>query len=173
MILKVIGGIMVLAACSILGFAAANRYSLRPKDIRRFRSSVQMLETEIIYGCTPLPQAFNNISAKVEGPLKSFYSMISEELNGGHSYSLDTAWSRGINKLLGETFLKSADKDMIAEFGKVLGSSDREDQKKHFALFYIQLKQHEEVAEEERQKNEKMYKTLGFLSGLVIFILLV
>ncbi|MDF2597138.1 MAG: stage sporulation protein SpoAB [Clostridia bacterium] len=173
MILKVIGGIMILSACGVSGIAAANKYSLRPKDIRRFRASIQMLETEIIYGCTPLPHAFNNISAKVEGPLKNFYSMISDELNGGCSYNLDTTWSKGVNKLVGETFLKSADKDLIAGFGKVLGSSDREDQKKHFELFYIQLKQHEEVAEEERRKNEKMYKTLGFLSGLVIFILLV
>ena len=173
MILKIIGGLMILAACSLAGIAAANRFSFRPKDIRRFRSSVQMLETEIIYGCTPLPQALNNISTKVEGPLKKFYSMISEDLNGGNSYSLDVSWSKGADKLFKDTRLKNTDRELIAEFGKVLGSSDREDQKKHFELFYIQLKQHEEVAEEERGKNEKMYKTLGILSGLVIFILLV
>lgn len=173
MILKIIGGLMILAACSLSGIAAANRYSFRPKDIRRFRSSVQMLETEIIYGCTPLPQAFNNISMKVEGPLEKFYSMISEDLYVGNSYSLDDTWSKGADKLFHETRLKGTDRDLIAEFGKVLGSSDREDQKKHFELFYIQLKQHEEMAEEERSKNEKMYKTLGILSGLVIFILLV
>jgi stage III sporulation protein AB len=173
MILKIIGGLMVFAACSLIGIAAANKYSFRPKDIRRFRSSVQMLETEIIYGCTPLPQAFNNISAKVEGPLKKFYSMISEDLNVGNSYSLDDSWSKGVDRLLHETRLKNIDRELISEFGRVLGSSDREDQKKHFELFYIQLKQHEEVAEEERSKNERMYKTLGILSGLVIFILLV
>ena len=173
MILKMIGGLMIFVACSLIGIAASNRFSFRPKDIRRFRSSVQMLETEIIYGCTPLPQALNNISAKVEGPLKKFYSMISEDLSAGNSYSLDASWSKGADKLLKETRLKVSDRELIGEFGKVLGSSDREDQKKHFQLFYIQLKQHEEVAEEERSKNEKMYKTLGILSGLVIFILLV
>lgn len=173
MILKIIGGLMIFAACSISGIAAANRYSFRPKDIRRFRSSVQMLETEIIYGCTPIPQALNNISSKVEGPLKKFYSTISEDLNAGNSYSLDRSWSKGADKLFNETRLKGSDRELIAEFGKVLGISDREDQKKHFELFYIQLKQHEIVAEEERSKNEKMYKTLGILSGLVIFILLV
>jgi stage III sporulation protein AB len=132
-----------------------------------------MLETEIIYGCTPLPQALNNISTKLDGPLKKFYRMISDDLNEGNCYSLDASWSMGVDKLLKETRLKGSDRELIAEFGKVLGSSDREDQKKHFELFYIQLKQHEEVAEEERSKNEKMYKTLGILSGLVIFILLV
>ena len=173
MIFKIIGGLMVIAACGLLGIAAANRYSIRLKDIRRFRASIQMLETEIIYGCTPLPHALNNISAKIEGPLKRFYSMISEDLNSGCNTSLDAVWSKGSDRLQKDTCLKNTDRELVAGFGKVLGSSDREDQKKHFELFYIQLKQHELEAEEERRKNEKMYKTLGFLSGLVIFILLV
>lgn len=173
MILKLIGGFMVFIACSLLGIAASNRYSYRPKDIRRFRSSIQMLETEILYGCTPLPQALKNISNKVEGPLKKFYSMISEDLICGRNYSFENAWKNGADNLLKDTCLKKGDKELITDFGKVLGSSDREDQKKHFELFYILLKQNENTAEDERQKNEKMYRTLGFLSGIVIFIILV
>ncbi|MDF2839746.1 MAG: stage sporulation protein SpoAB [Clostridia bacterium] len=173
MMLKVIGGLLILAACGLMGIAAANKYSQRPKDIRRFRASIQMLETEIIYGCTPLPQAFHNIANKVEGTLKSFYHFISEDLSVGFSYSMVAAWSKGLEKLVCDTSLTSSDKELIDNFGKVLGSSDREDQKKHFELFYIQLKQNEEQAEEARKKNEKMYKSLGFLSGIVIFILLV
>ncbi|OGO78809.1 MAG: stage III sporulation protein AB [Clostridiales bacterium GWB2_37_7] len=171
--LKIIGGLLILTACGLMGIAAANKFGQRPKDIRRFRASVQMLETEIIYGCTPLPQAFHNISTKLEGALKLFYSMVSEDLQIGCSNSFGTSWSKGLDKLLQGTNLDIADKELIEDFGKVLGSSDREDQKKHFGLFYIQLKQHEEMAEEARRKNEKMYKSLGFLSGVVIFILLV
>lgn len=173
MILKIIGGLLIFTACGLMGIAAANRYSLRPKEIRRLRASMQLLETEIIYGCTPLPQALSNISGKVEGALKRFYSTISEDLLAGWSYSLDTAWNKGLDGLLKDTCLTDADRELIAGFGKVLGSSDREDQKKHFELFYIQLKQNEEMAEEARKKNERMYKSLGFLSGLVIFIMLV
>lgn len=173
MILKLFGGLLILIACSLLGIATANRYSLRPKEIRKFRSSIQMLETEIIYGCTPLPQAMYNIAGKAEGPLKRFYGMISEDLLSGWSYSLEAIWSKGVERLVKETTLNSTDKELLEDFGKVLGSSDREDQKKHFELLYIQLKQHEETAEEDKRKNEKMYKSLGFLSGVVIFILLV
>lgn len=170
---KIIGGIIVITACGLLGIAASNRYTLRPRDLRRYRSAMQMLETEIIYGCTPLPQAFSNIAGKVDGPLKGFFSMISEDLLTGFSYSLSNAWVKALEVLIAESCLNNADKELIVDFGKVLGSSDREDQKKHFELLYIQLKQHEEMAEEARRKNGKMYKSLGFLSGIVIFILLV
>lgn len=173
MILKVLGGLLILSSCGLMGMAVGNKFALRPKDIRKFRASIQMLETEIIFGCTPLPQAFKNISAKVEEPLKMFYSTISEDLLSGMSYSLNAAWSRETDRLVKSNCLNAADKELITEFGLVLGSSDREDQKKHFELFYVQLKQHEEIAEEARNKNERMYKSLGLLSGLVIFILLV
>ena len=173
MILKLIGGILIIAASGILGIAAANRYSQRPKDIRKFRGTLQMLETEIIFGGTPLPHAFYHIASKSEGWFKDFYSSVAEELQAAAVGSLDLPWVRAVEALGKETSLTVADRELIADFGKVLGSSDREDQKKHFELIYIQLRQHEEQAEEDRHKNEKMYRSLGFLSGIVIFILLV
>lgn len=173
MILKIMGGLLIMAACSLYGFAASNRYSLRPKDLRKLRSAIQMLETEIIYGSTPLPIALGNVAAKCVGGIRSFLSKVSEELISGWDYGLEAAWAGGVNKLVAETCMTAADRELIMDFGKVLGSSDREDQKKHFELFYIQLKRHEDVAEEERRKNEKLFKSLGFLSGLVIFIMLI
>lgn len=173
MILKLLGGAFIMLSCSLYGFAASNRYNLRSKDIRKLRAAVQMLETEVIFGCTPLPTAMSNVAFKVDGGIKSFLCRVSEELQSGESYSLDTAWSEAADKLIAETCLSKAEGELFMDFGKVLGCSDREDQKKHFELFYIQLKHFEEIAEDERRKNEKLYKSLGFLSGLVIFIMLI
>lgn len=173
MILKLIGGILIIAASGIFGIAAANKYSQRPKDIRKFRATLQMLETEIIFGGTPLPQAFYHIANKSENFFRVFYSDIAAKLQEAETASLDSCWARAVEGLTKEASLNTSDRELIADFGKVLGSSDREDQKKHFELLYIQLKQNEDQAEEERRKNEKMYRSLGFLSGIVIFILLV
>jgi stage III sporulation protein AB len=173
MMLKLIGGILIIAASGILGMAAANRYSQRPKDIRKFRGTLQMLETEILFGGIPLPQAFYHIASKSEGRFRNFYSSVAEELQATAAGSLELPWVKAVQALGKEASLNPADRELIADFGKVLGSSDREDQKKHFELLYIQLRQHEEQAEEDRHKNERMYRSLGFLSGIVIFILLV
>ncbi len=81
MILKLLGGILIMAACSLYGFAASNRYSLRPKDIRKLRAAVQMLETEIIYGCTPLPIAMRNVAFKVDGGIKNFFVRFQRNCN--------------------------------------------------------------------------------------------
>lgn len=173
MIIKLIGGLLVFVACGALGIAASNKYSQRPKEIRKLRASIQMLETEIIFGCTPLPLALSNISCKADGAISRFFANAAEDLLAGISHNLESAWFKAVDQLLSESNIDMQDGELIKDFGKVLGGSDREDQKKHFELLYIQLRQHEEMAEDARKKNEKMYKSLGFLSGLVIFIILV
>lgn len=173
MFLKLTGGVLVILACGLSGILFSNRSNNRPKDLRRFRSLMQMLETEIIYSATPLPEAFNTLSDKSEGRFSSFFAYISDSLRHRQFFSFKDAWISGINNiLLKETFLNNKDAEIIESFGNVLGCSDRNDQKKHFELLYIQLKHNEDIAEEERKKNTKMYRSLGFLLGIAIFIIL-
>lgn len=173
MLLKLIGGILVIAACSMFGIAVSNRYSGRSRELKRLRTSLQLLETEIAYGSNPLPYAFSNIGAKLDGILSRFYSTASENLSNGLYRSVSDAWNDAIEKDIKNSPFNKMDIELLRSFGNILGNSDSLDQQKHFKLFYAQLKHHEELAEEERRKNEKMYKSLGFLFGLVIFILLI
>jgi stage III sporulation protein AB len=57
-------------------------------------------------------------------------------------------------------------------FGKYLGSTDKQDQIKNIKLALNNLRQQEVTSIEEKQKNEKLWKYLGVLSGLMIFLLL-
>lgn len=172
MLVKLIGGILVIAACSLWGIAVSNKYGRRPRELKNLRTSLQLLETEVIYGANPLPYAFSSIANKLEGILKQFYFTASQNLILRQYSSVRDAWSDAIEKVLADTAFNKTDMELLRGFGNILGSSDREDQQKHFKLFYAQLKHHEDIAEEERRKNEKMYKSLGFLSGLVLFIII-
>lgn len=173
MFLKLIGGILIILACGFSGIIFSNRSNNRPRDLKRFRSLMQMLETEIIYSVTPLPEALYSLSNKSEARFSSFFAYISDCLRRRQFFSFRDAWVSGVNTvLLKETSLSNTDAEIISNFGNVLGCSDRNDQKKHFELLYIQLKHNEAVAEEERKKNTKMYRSLGFLLGIAIFIIL-
>lgn len=173
MVVKLLGSLLVVTASGLLGIALSNKVCGRPKDLKRFRSLMQMLETEIIYGATPLPTALKYLSASSEGRFSRFFKYISDSLNSRQFFSLRDAWSNGVNEvLMKDTSLSGIDLELIKNFGNVLGCSDRDDQKKHFELFYIQLKHYEEIAEEERKKSSKMYRSLGFLLGIVVVIVL-
>ncbi|HNU80856.1 MAG TPA: stage III sporulation protein AB, partial [Bacillota bacterium] len=82
------------------------------------------------------------------------------------------AWNDSAESILTQSSLKRADIDLIKSFGSILGCSDREDQKKHFQLFYIQLSHQEAAAMEEIKRSAKMYRSLGFLLGIAVFVVL-
>ena len=173
LLIKIIGGLLIIAASGLLGIVYSNRLSQRHKELISLRRYMQMLETEVTYGATPLPAALENISGKAEGMLSDFFSCIAESLTGRSFYTVLEAWTYGADAVLGQSTLKKADLELIKSFGSILGCSDREDQKKHFELFYLQLKHQEDVALEEMKKSSKMYSSLGFLLGIAVFIVLV
>jgi stage III sporulation protein AB len=172
MLLKIVGGLLVISASGLLGMLFSNRLSLRYSELKSLRSYMQMLETEIIYGATPLPVALRNISNKSEGTLSRFFSGISENLTDRSFYTVKDAWTNSTEEVLMESSLQRADIELIKSFGNILGCSDREDQKKHFELFYLQLKHQEDAAQEEIKRSAKMYRSLGFLLGIAVFVVL-
>lgn len=173
MILKLLGGLIIIVSSGLMGILLARKYSIRPEALKKFRFSMQMLETEIIYGSTPLPYALQNISRKSEKPWNDFFYEISENIIKRKFFTMEEAWNNAMKKHLSLPFLSKADAELIKGMGKVIGRSDTEDQKKHFNLLYAELKQLEEMAEFDRRRNERMYKNLGFLLGIAIFIVLI
>ncbi len=173
MLIKLIGGILIIVASGAFGIGMGNKYGGRPKELKRLRILLQMLETEIIYGATPLPFALANVASKADNSLSHFFQDIAEGLIRGSFYSVKEAWDKAVDTSLQDTYLGASDKELLKSFGGILGASDSNDQQKHFKLFYKQLEQQEDLAEEDRRKNEKMYRSLGFLFGIVVFIVLV
>ncbi|MEA4849571.1 MAG: hypothetical protein VB106_20265 [Clostridiaceae bacterium] len=170
MILKIIGGLLVISASGALGILFSNRLSLRYKELANLRRLMQMLETEVTYGATPLPAALRSVSKKTEGFTSSFFISISECLSDRSYYTVREAWNDSAESVLTQSSLIRADIELIKSFGSILGCSDREDQKKHFQLFYLQLKHQEDAAMEEIKRSAKMYRSLGFLLGIAVFV---
>lgn len=171
--LKGIGALLIITSSGLLGIMLSGKYSQRPKELRKLRFSLQMLETEIVYGSTPIPYACFNVGMKSEKPWSCFFSSVSQNLLERRFFSMEEAWNHAMHDSLSNSYLNSVDKELLKNFGRILGKSDTEDQKKHFRLIYAQLEHHEKIAEDERRNNEKMYKSMGFLLGAAILIILV
>ena len=67
---------------------------------------------------------------------------------------------------------KQEDKDVLKKLGKLLGQTDVEGQISEIEMTQNFLDIQIEQAEEEKKKNQKMYKTLGVVAGLVFVIIL-
>lgn len=170
--IKIIGSIFVIFSSAGIGYILGKDFSKRVIQLKQLRMSLQMLETEITYSSTPLPYAFEIISQKCGSPVKEIFKAVSDKLKGRHYSTVGEAFEKALLDCNNMTCYKKEDMEILKSFANSLGSSDREGQIKSFNLVIKQLEGQENIAEESRAKNEKMYKSLGLLSGLAIAIIL-
>lgn len=170
--LKFIGAICILLACTLFGFVQSRQYSRRPKQIRQLIALLQRMETEISYGFTHLPEALHKMSAQAAHPLNIMLTKMAEQMRPASGKSVHEVWGATIEENWHLTAMKQAEKDMIKQLGYTLGMSDREDQVKHLRLGIVQLQSEESQARDEEQRYEKMWKSLGVLAGAFVVILI-
>lgn len=136
------------------------------------RCALGMLETEIGFGLTPLPEALNKVGIRIGGCVGEFFAKVIAKLNNEYSLTAGEAWEECLEDLKEEVSLFPGDLDILRSFGYTLGISDREDQIKNLKLAQEQLKTQEHSAEKLQESNQRMWRTVGFLAGLaVVFIL--
>ena len=68
--------------------------------------------------------------------------------------------------------INQEDKDILKKLGKLLGQTDVEGQVSEIEVTENFLNIQIDKAEEEKKKNQKMYKTLGITIGLIFVIIL-
>ncbi|MCK0472562.1 stage III sporulation protein SpoIIIAB [Halalkalibacter sp. APA_J-10(15)] len=167
-----IGSLMIILVTTWIGFEYAKRLSDRPKQLRQLKVAVQSLEAEMMYGLTPLAQAADHIAKQLPKPVSTVFQSFSEKLLE-QEHSAFEAWQASIDVVWPTTALLDSEREVMLQFGATLGQHDRDQQQKQIHLTLAHLAREEQEARERQHRYEKMVKSLGFLAGLLVVILLV
>lgn len=173
MLLKWLGSVIILVSSTLIGYKLAEQVKERVVLLQDFKTSILMLQTEIQFTLTPLAEAFENISSNMHGKIKEFFLNISEEMNERSGRTVDEIIHQGIQKIFAQAKLKKEDLEPILQLSKSIGGSDVEGQVRAIQLCIEYLEQRIRQASSEREKSERMYQTLGVLSGISIVIVLI
>ena len=169
--MKLIGAIIILIATTWVGFEIAKRLTERPRQLRQLKIALQSLEAEIMYGMTPLAEACHHLAKQMPKPVSYFFSQFAYRLEQkGESASV--AWEESLKETWQLTALCNAEYEIMQQFGATLGQHDRTNQQKHILLTITHLEREEGEARDKQNRYEKMIKSLGFLTGLLIIILM-
>ena len=166
--LKLIGAVLILISTTMTGFRIARRYAERPRQIRQLRQALSLLETDIAYGSRTLTEAFRWIGKREREPVASLFSSCVrylETLDGASTYQ---CWKKAVEETWPHTAMGVPEREVMIDFGKTLGLSDRQDQLQHLRMAVANLKVEEDHARDEQVRYEKMCKTLGFLAGALL-----
>ncbi|MCO7126580.1 stage III sporulation protein SpoIIIAB [Sporolactobacillus shoreicorticis] len=167
-----IGSLLILFASTAAGLLLARRFRDRPREIRQWRSALQSIEAEIIYGRVPVDQLAEDLSRQMPEPLNVFFTLLRDQLRIKR-LPLQEAWINSVEQFWPSTSMKVPEKEIILQFGTTLGTEDADNQKKHIQLALAHLEREESNARQSQQSNEKMMRSLGFLTGILVILLFI
>lgn len=171
MLLKIIGVTIILITSTGIGYKMAEKLEGRLRDLRSFGLGLQILEREIAFLSSSLPDAMIKISY-IKGNASAIFRECGEILKEKQGYCVQEAWEMAFDRLYRDTFLEDEDRMILIELGKSLGAYDIENQTQNIKNISSQLQIQEQKAEVNIEKNSKLYKSLGALAGLAIVIVL-
>lgn len=166
-VLKIIILATIFCTSSTLGIMFSKKYSNRVKTLKEINSALNIFLTKIKYTYEPIPDIFKEISQNTEKNISNLFYTSSIKMKNTEA---GKAWQESIEEINLE--INKEDKNILKGLSKLLGKTNLEGQVSEIELTQSFLKKQIENAQQEKQKNEKLYKTLGMTIGLAIVILL-
>lgn len=167
-ILKCLLLVIVFIVTAYGGVLISNKYKNRVIDLKEMQSALNMLEAKIKFTYNPLPDIFEEIAEHFNPNISHIFRMASIKME---TINAKQAWEQAID--LSYTNLNKEDISTIKGLGKLLGKTDIDGQISEIELVKKFLETQIENAETECKKNEKLYKTLGVVSGMGLVIILI
>ena len=160
--------LLIFLASLQIGKLISKKYFSRVSELKDMKNALNMFLTKIRFTYESVPESFREIGNSVDGNVGKIFRVSSELMK---EKPAGEAWEETVDKI--ETNLKDEDKSILKNLGRLLGKTDLEGQVSEIKLVQEFLNTQIDVAEKERQKNEKLFRTLGGVVGLAIVIILV
>lgn len=168
--IKYLSLIMILISAIYIGNLMSKKYINRVKELIQLKLALNVLKSKIKFTQIPLKDIFEQILKSTEQEnIKKFWNNVIKELD--KNFEIEMAWQNAVNNT--ETNLNKEDQNILLDMGKMLGKTDVDGQVSNLEIASTFIDTQIQKAEVGRQKNSKLYKTLGVVSGLGIIIILI
>ena len=160
--------IVIFALSSAIGITISKIYENRAKELKEFKNILNIMKTKIKFTYEPLQEVFKEIAKENSTKIEKIFGKMANQI---HYAQVSEVWTNCIQEA--DICINQEDKDVLKKLGKLLGQTDVEGQVSEIDVTQGFLDVQIEKAEEEKKKNQKMYKTLGVVIGLVFVIILI
>ena len=155
---------------SLIGFLISKKYVSRVNELKEFKNSLNQFKTKIKYTYEPIPDIFLEISNNLNNSninIANFFKIASNKMK---LLPAGDAWNIALE--MDDLSINDEDKNILKGFSKLLGKTDINGQISQIELTQNFLDTQILKAENEKEKCEKLYKTLGMIIGIAIVIVL-
>lgn len=165
MVIKCIFVMLIIAIPTIIGLKKSRRYDEREQVLKESALIFKRISRDIKYNLTTVPNAIEASRQDLTTDLKDILGSISTSI-------LDNTYSemKVSGEIAGITVLKPYDKQVIANGISTLGTTDVDTQLNILENTIVTIEDLEKEAKEDKNKNSKLYRTLGLVTGLMLAI---
>lgn len=160
----------ILCITSYIGIEMSTLLKSREVVLTDTITFLKMVENEMIYMLNSLPVSYEIARQKLNTPLKEAIGQIVIDIEKDGIRKMEESVERNINSIAS---LSSYDKSVIISIFKSLGKGDIDSQNNIIENGISILKSQVKEANDIKEKNTKVYKTVGVISGLLIIIVFI
>ena len=173
MVLKMVGGILIVGACGGMGNYFATCLEKRVEELTQLYHAILELQGEIRYAATPLSEVMFVLGKQSQGKIADCFFRIGKEMEFVDGRSLAEIVRQTGEVELQKTCLTKQDKAQLFRLGDSLGRLDKTQQL--LATEYYLKGLQREIEEAKRIKKERsyLYRCLSILTGVFLMILMI
>lgn len=162
--------LLIFVISTSIGFIFSKKTAERVIELKEFKKAINIIENKMKFTYEPLGDIFNSISEITNENISNIFKDGCKNLK---ERNIKESWIKAIKSNENNLHINKEEKDIILNLGNNLGKTDIEGQVNELKMTDNFLDIQILKAEDERRKNEKMYRSLGCIIGLTIVIILI
>ncbi len=162
----------VVFGCGYLGISYAGTIEIRVRQLEILERMFCQLEFSVGFLAQPFWQALKSVAEGYSGVMSQLFSSVAEQLENNRNMLPEIAFQRVADKTAGVQ-LRKEEREILQEFFRHVGRGDRENTRDGIRMTVAKLRLVRESVIREQEKDGKLWRSMGFLGGLLIVLLLV
>lgn len=170
--MKVIGCVLVITICMMIGRVMAGGYVDRVKNLQEVITALSLLRSKISFCQEVLEISFTDIGIACENKVGRIFLEVAEELKSTN-IPVSEIWSNKVDEYFKSLDFNFDDEKILSDFGNMLGRGSTDEEVRNINLAVERLKTQLETAIYERDKYAKLYRTIGGIGGTALAVILI
>ncbi len=166
---KMIGAVLVIAACGFVGFAKAASFKRIQKDLENLLEALEFMENELLFRMPALADLARDTANRLEGSAGKVFYALSQELDRQVLPEVSLCMEHALEQA---PRLSSQAQCLFLLLGKSLGRFHLEGQLSGLRSLQTQCRMQLESCRQSASEKIKSCRTLGLCAGVALAILL-
>lgn len=169
--LKIIGSVLVICCCTLLGLKATGRTQQHIRALRGLLSSLEIMKSEILDMLTPIPELMTLLSEQAQEPTRGMFLKCLCLMREGGCRSFRESWRRSVLET-SDLCLLPEEEEVLCELGISLGRYNAEDQCRAIDKAAKRLDVFLQLEEKDKSERGRVNAVLGLGTGITVAMLL-